>query len=194
MLHACCLLPMEEDFTAECRIRLSVDMKEHGGLIAWKSPQAFVRLEKTSGYIPFMVMFDSKDMLMELFSLVGRGRSVNQRISQLGPIPVRFTELHLRLERKSHQFSGYVSNDGICWIGCGQTNVSMGDPVEVGLHALCPGYIPPILAQFEYFRVFKRKGELLEQHLLSRNAQVLTEQDFRRMQQKGRKRAIYDLY
>lgn len=49
MLHACCLLPMEEDFTAECRIHLSVDMEEHGGLIAWKSPQSFVRLEKTSG-------------------------------------------------------------------------------------------------------------------------------------------------
>ena len=70
----------------------------------------------------------------------------------------------------------------------------MGDPVEVGLHALCPGNIPPTLTQFEYFRVFKRKGELLEQRLLSGNVQASTEQDFRRKQQLERNRAMRDLY
>ena len=70
----------------------------------------------------------------------------------------------------------------------------MGDPVEVGLHALCPGNIPPTLTQFEYFRVFKRKGELLEQRLLPGNVQALTEQDFRRKQQLERNRTMRDLY
>ena len=188
------LLPVEGDFTAECRIRLSADMKEHGGLIVWKNPQAFVRLEKTSGPHAFRGDIRFERHVNGVFTLVGRGQGVNQRMSQLGPIPVRFTELYLRLERKGHQFTGYVSDDGIRWIGCGQTNVSMGDPVEVGLHALCPGNIPPTLTQFEYFRVFKRKGELREQRLLSGNVQASTEQDFRRRQQLERNRAIRDLH
>ena len=35
----------------------------------------------------------------------------------------------------------------------------MGDPVYVGMHALCPGNIPPTLTQFDYFRLFKRPSE-----------------------------------
>ncbi|HHZ91041.1 TPA: hypothetical protein EYN65_11080 [Candidatus Poribacteria bacterium] len=188
------LLPVAGDFTAECRIRLSVDMKEHGGLIVWKNPQAFVRLEKTSGSHAFRGDIRFERHVDGVFSLVGRGQGVNQRMSQLGPIPVRFTELYLRLERKGHQFSGYVSDDGVRWVGCGHTNVAMGDPVEVGLHALCPGNIPPTLTRFEYFRVFKRQGELLEQRLLSGNVQALTDQDFKKRQQMERNRAIRDLY
>jgi hypothetical protein len=35
----------------------------------------------------------------------------------------------------------------------------MGDPLLVGLHALCPGNIPPTLTRFVFFRLKKRPSE-----------------------------------
>ena len=187
------LLKTEGDFSAECRIRLSPDMKEHGGLIVWKSPQSFVRLEKTSGPHAFRGDVRFERHVDSVFSLVGRGTGVDKRMSQLGPMSVRFTELYLRLERKGNQFSGYASPDGVRWLSCGQTNVGMGDPVEVGLHTLCPGNIPPTLTRFEYFRLFKRKGDTLHTtpHLIDHLR--LNDRDFARREREARSRALRSL-
>ena len=57
---------------------------------------------------------------------------------------------------------GYASSNGTKWVSCGQTNVGMGNPVQIGMHTLCPGNIPPTLTRFEYFRLFKRKMDATE--------------------------------
>jgi len=38
----------------------------------------------------------------------------------------------------------------------------MGDPIQVGVHALCPGNIPSTLTRFDYFRLLKRRKEAAE--------------------------------
>ena len=74
------LLKIEGDFSAECPIRLSPDMKEHGGLIIWKTPQAFIRLEKTSGPHAFRGDIRFERHVDGVFSLVGRGTGVDKRM------------------------------------------------------------------------------------------------------------------
>ena len=145
------LMEVEGDFAIECRLRVSPDLREHGGLVVWKSPNAFVRLEKTSGPHGFRGDVRFERHVNRQYSLVGRGPGLRN---------VR--ELYLRLERRGNQFLGYASSDGTKWVSCGQTNVGMGNPVQIGMHTLCPGNIPPTLTRFEYFRLFKRKMDATE--------------------------------
>ena len=142
------LMEARGDFAIETRLRVSPQLREHGGLIVWKDQNSFVRLEKTSGPHAFRGDVRFERHVNRVFSLVGRGAGL-----------VNVRELYLRLERRGNLFSGFASADGIRWQSCGQTNVGMGDPVRVGLHALCPGNIPPTLTRFEYFRIFKRKRD-----------------------------------
>jgi regulation of enolase protein 1 (concanavalin A-like superfamily) len=142
------LMDVSGDFAIETRIRVSPQLREHGGLIVWKNAHRFLRLEKTSGPHGFRGDVRFERHVNRRFQLVGRGSGLRN---------VR--ELFLRLERRGNLFSGYASSDGINWKGCGQTHVGMGDPVQVGLHALCPGNIPATLTRFDFFRLFKRKNE-----------------------------------
>ncbi len=142
------LMEVSGDFAIECRIPVSPQLKEHGGLIVWKNPNAFIRLEKTSGPHGFRGDVRFERHVNRVYSLVGRGEGL-----------VKVKALYLRIERKGNLFSSFASADGVRWQSCGQTVVGMGDPVQVGMHALCPGNIPPTLTRFEYFRLFKRKGE-----------------------------------
>lgn len=150
------LMQVSGDFSIECRIRVSPQMAEHGGLLVWKNSRRFLRFEKTSGPHAFRGDVRFERHLNRQYRLIGRGGGLRTA-----------RELYLRIERRGNLFSAFASGDGTQWRGCGQTHVGMGDPVEVGLHALCPGNIPPTLTRFEYFRLSKRKheaGEFIEVH------------------------------
>ena len=147
----CLLTEVSGDFAIESRIRVTPQLREHGGLLVWKNPHAFVRLEKTSGSHSFRGDVRFERHVNRVFSLVGRA-----------PGLVRTRDLYLRLERQGNLFSGFVSGDShvTTWQSCGQTYVGMGDPVQIGMHALCPGNIPATLTRFDYFRLFKPKSEV----------------------------------
>ena len=142
------LQPISGDFAIETRIRVTPQLREHGGLLVWKDPNAFVRLEKTSGPHAFRGDVRFERHVNRVYSLVGRGAGLSH-----------VKTLYLRLERKGNLFSGYASADGVNWLSCGSTFVGMGDPVHVGLHALCPGNIPPTITRFDYFRILRRRSE-----------------------------------
>ena len=142
------LMQVSGDFTIETRLRTTPQKREHGGLIVWKGDHAFIRLEKTSGPHAFAGDVRFERHVNRRYRLIGRGAGLQN---------VR--ELFLRLERRGNLFSSFASEDAIRWKSCGQTHVGMGDPVYVGMHALCPGNIPPTLTQFDYFRLFKRPSE-----------------------------------
>jgi len=142
------LMPVSGDFAIETRIPVSSQLREHGGLLVWKNPMAFIRLEKTSGPHAFRGDVRFERHVNRVFQLVGRG-----------PGLARARHVYLRIERRGNLFSGYASSDGITWQSCGQTSVGMGEPVMVGMHALAPGNIPPTLTRFDYFRLFKRPSE-----------------------------------
>ena len=177
------LMRTSGDFAIETRIKVSPELREHGGLIVWKGPWNFIRLEKTSGPHAFRGDVRFEQHVNRVFRLVGRGAGLRE---------VR--EVYLRIERRGNRFTGLASEDGINWKICGETNVGMGDPVNVGLHALCPGNIPPTLTRFDYFRLLKRKGEM--RHYLGRNfdrTQRMSDEDRRRKQRDQRNRAMRDL-
>ena len=177
------LMRTSGDFAIETRIKVSPELREHGGLIIWKGPWNFIRLEKTSGPHSFRGDVRFEQHVNRVFRLIGRGAGLRE---------VR--EVYLRIERRGNRFTGLASEDGINWKICGETNVGMGDPVNVGLHALCPGNIPPTLTRFDYFRLLKRKGEM--GRYLGRNfdrTQRMSDEDQRRKQRDQRNRAMRDL-
>ncbi len=147
------------DFSIETRIRVTPQLREHGGLLVWKDPNAFVRLEKTSGPHAFRGDVRFERHVNRVYSLVGRGAGLTN---------VR--TLYLRLERKGNLFAGYASEDGVNWLSCGVTFVGMGDPVHVGLHALSPGNIPATTTRFDYFRILRRRGEAAQYRRLTRSS------------------------
>lgn len=144
------LMPVSGDFAIETRLPVTSQLREHGGLVIWKNPMAFIRLEKTSGAHAFRGDVRFERHVNRVFQLVGRGPGMR-----------RIRHLYLKIERRGNLFSGYASTDGIAWRSCGQTFVGMGEPVMVGLHALAPGNIPPTVTRFDYFRLFKRPSEAL---------------------------------
>jgi regulation of enolase protein 1 (concanavalin A-like superfamily) len=142
------LMQVEGDFATETRIRVDPQLREHGGLLVWKGPEAFLRLEKTSGAHAFKGDVRFEKHVNRVLTLVGRASGLRQ-----------LTEIYLRIERRGNQFSAFASTNGSNWVSCGQTYVGIGDPLLVGLHTLCPGNIPPTLTRFDYFRLQKRQSE-----------------------------------
>ena len=178
------LMEIVGDFAIETRMRISPQLKEHGGIIVWKNPNRFLRLEKTSGPHAFR-----GDVRFERHV----GRSFNLRGRSSGLRNVR--ELFLRMERRGNQFSAFASDDGIEWKSCGQTNVGMGNSVHVGVHALCPGNIPPTLTRFDFFRVFKRKSEVAEYRPITAvQHDQMTDEERERRDADRRERAMRDLF
>ena len=90
-------------------------------------------------------------------------------------------------------FTRYASPDGVNWLSCGHTNIGMGDPIEVGLHALCPGNIPPTLTRFEYFRIFKRNGDIMNLTSNTTDYGQINDRDFVRREQEARKHVLRSL-
>lgn len=135
------------DFAVEIKMTISRQLREHGGILVWKNENAFVRLEKTSGPHGFKGDVRFERHVSRVYSLVGRGEGLTN-------VPV----LYLRLERQGNVFSAFASADSTLWQSCGTTVVGMTDPVEVGMHALCPGNIPPTITRFDYFRILRKKS------------------------------------
>ncbi len=178
------LMRVPGDFAIETRIRVTPQLREHGGLLIWKNANRFLRLEKTSGPHAFRGDVRFERHVGRVFNL--RGRAAGLRNAR---------ELFLRLERRGNQFSSFASADGIQWRSCGQTNVGMGEAVDVGLHALCPGNIPPTLTRFDYFRVFKRKSEVAEYRpFIAEQIDQVSDEERERQVADRRERAARDLF
>ena len=176
------LMEVSEDFAIETRMRISSQLREHGGLIVWKNENQFLRLEKTSGPHAFRGDVRFERHVNRRFGLVARG----------GMRKVR--ELFLRLERRGNQFTAYASEDSIHWKGVGVTRVAMGPRVQVGLHSLCPGNIPPTLTRFDYFRLFKRRSEAAQYRpIQALSLEQPSDEEAERQIADERRRAMRDL-
>ncbi len=177
------LMEVSEDFAIETRMRISPQLREHGGLIVWKNENQFLRLEKTSGPHAFRGDVRFERHVNRRFGLVARG----------GMRRVR--ELFLRLERRGNQFTAYASQDGIHWKGVGVTRVAMGPRVQVGLHSLCPGNIPPTLTRFDYFRLFKRRSEAAQYRpITAEQLDERSDEERERELADDRRRAMRDVF
>ena len=178
------LMRVPGDFAIETRMRITPQLREHGGLLVWKNANRFLRLEKTSGPHAFRGDVRFERHVGRSFNLRGRGAGLRN---------VR--ELFLRLERRGNQFSSFASADGIQWKSCGQTNVGMGEATDVGLHALCPGNIPPTLTRFDYFRVFKRRSEVAEYRpFIAEQVDQMSDEERERQVADRRERAMRDMF
>jgi hypothetical protein len=133
------------DFSIQVKMTCSEQQKEHGGILVWKSENMFLRHEKTSDLHAFRGDVRFEKHIYRRTDLIGRGTGHRGK---------RFH--YLRLDRKSHEFSAYSSLDGVQWRSCGTDFIVMQDPIEIGVHALCPGPIPPTTTRFDYFRIFRR--------------------------------------
>lgn len=136
------------DFAIVTRMPVTPQLREHGGIIVWKDRGAFLRLEKTSRPHAFAGDVRFERHFPGGYLLVGRGAGL-----------ATVKQLYLRIERAGNTFSGFASEDGINWLSCGHTVCAMMDPVEVGVHALCPGGIPPTETRFDYFAIYRRRRD-----------------------------------
>jgi regulation of enolase protein 1 (concanavalin A-like superfamily) len=134
--------PISGDFALEIKMTSSQQRKEHGGILVWKDENRFVRLDKTSSLHAFRGDIRFETHVNRRYRAIGRGRQ--QSVMNF-----------LRLERTGHHFQAFCSTDGQNWQTCGNATVVMRDPVMVGMHALCPGNIPPTITRFDYFKIIR---------------------------------------
>ena len=136
------LQPISGDFAIEIKMTASTAQKEHGGILVWKDENRFVRLDKTSSLHAFRGDIRFETHVNRRYHAIGRGKQ-------------KSLINYLRLERTRHEFQAYASVDGMNWQTCGTATVVMRDPVMVGIHALCPGNIPPTVTRFDYFKIIR---------------------------------------
>jgi hypothetical protein len=139
------LQPISGNFSIQVKMTCSEQQKEHGGILVWKNENLFLRHEKTSDLHAFRGDVRFEKHVYRRSGLVGRGTGHRGK---------RFH--YLRLDRIGHEFSAYCSLDGVQWQTCGVDFIVMRDPIEIGIHALCPGPIPPTTTRFDYFRILRR--------------------------------------
>ena len=133
------------DFSIQVKMTCSEQQKEHGGILVWKNENLFLRHEKTSNLHDFRGDVRFEKHIYRRFGLIGRGTGHRDKLFH-----------YLRLDRIGHEFSAYSSTDGVQWRTCGRDFIVMHDPIQVGVHALCPGPIPPTTTRFDYFRILQR--------------------------------------
>ena len=133
------------DFSIQVKMTCSKEQKEHGGILIWKNENLFLRLEKTSDLHAFRGDVRFEKHVYRRFGLIGRGAGHRGNIFH-----------YLRLDRIGHEFSAYCSLDGVQWQTCGVDFIVMQDPIQIGVHALCPDNTPPTTTRFDYFRVLRR--------------------------------------
>jgi hypothetical protein len=136
------LQPISGDFAIELKMTASEQQKEHGGLLIWKDPDHYIRLDKTSALHGFRGDIRFETHVNRRYSAIGRGKHDSV---------MNF----LRLERTRHEFQAYSSPDGQTWNTCGHATVVMNDPLMVGILAMCPGNIPPTTSRFDYFKILR---------------------------------------
>jgi len=136
------LQPISGDFAIELKMTASEQQKEHGGLLIWKDPDHYIRLDKTSALHAFRGDIRFETHVNRRYAAIGRGKHDSV---------MNF----LRLERTRHEFQAYSSADGQTWNTCGNATVVMNDPLMVGILAMCPGNIPPTTSRFDYFKIMR---------------------------------------
>ena len=135
------LQPISGDFAIETRISDGEAGGKSGGLLAWKDKYNYIRFDTEPGS-------DMEDIIH-----LGFARSGRWFVAGRGYLESE--ELLLRLERAGDRFTGYVSADGENWYRCGWADITMEDPVQVGIHALCYGRSTPTSTRFEYFKIYR---------------------------------------
>jgi len=131
------------DFAIETRILDGENGKKSGGLVVWKNEDNYIRFEMpSSSWWEDEVRFETN--VKGNYIHPGRGL-------------LDAETLVLRLERRGHRFAGYCSVDGENWLTCGWVDLPMDNPIQVGIHALCP-QSPMTSTRFEYFKIL-RSGE-----------------------------------
>jgi hypothetical protein len=134
--------PISGDFAVEIKMTPSEQNKEHGGILIWKDPDRYIRLDKTSALHAFRGDIRFETHINRRYAAIGRGKH-NSVVN------------YLRIERTKHEFQAYSSPDGQTWTTCGSATVVLNDPLLVGIHALCPGNIPPTITRYDYFKILR---------------------------------------
>jgi len=134
------LQPISGDFMVETKIMDGSNGKKSGGLFIWSDESSFARFEMASsiaweGTVYYGALADGNPM-------------------HPGIHPFEAEEAYLRVERQGNRFTGYISSDGENWYRCGWVDMPMEDPIQVGIHALCPES-PATSTRFEYFRIYR---------------------------------------
>jgi class 3 adenylate cyclase/regulation of enolase protein 1 (concanavalin A-like superfamily)/energy-coupling factor transporter ATP-binding protein EcfA2 len=128
------------DFIAETKIFDGDNGKKSGGLLVWKDKANYIRFEAPSGNLEGDIVY---------YWANSAGKPIDA-----GVHPFEAKEAWLRLERKGDRFVGYVSSDGENWYRCGQVDVPMKDPIQLGILACCPRG-PTTSTRFEYFKIYR---------------------------------------
>jgi len=127
------------DFAIETKISDVEGSKKSGGLLTWKDAENYLRFEMRPQPGEGEVRFEGN--VQGNYIHPGRGYLETET-------------LILRLERQGHRFSAYCSVDGENCFTCGWVDLPMVDPIQVGIHALCPGK-PATSTRFEYFKILR---------------------------------------
>ena len=128
------------DFAIETKISDGEGGRKCGGLLVWKDEDNYIRFEMSSSSVHEGEMrFEANVKGNYIFP--GRGLFDAKTLT-------------LRLEHQGHRFSAYCSVDGENWLTCGWVDLPMDEPIQVGMHALCPRQ-PATSTRFEYFMILR---------------------------------------
>jgi AAA ATPase domain len=139
------LLEVRGEFALEVRMEGDWEQQDQigsSGLLVWKDPRNFLRLDKFCMDVIHYGSVGLAAMVQGEFRTVGRGF-------------LRGSAFHLRLEREGERFTALARRapdaDGIHWLTCGQIDFPARDPLLVGIASL-----RGVVAHFDWVRVLTK--------------------------------------
>jgi regulation of enolase protein 1 (concanavalin A-like superfamily) len=135
------LLEMRGEFALEARMEGDWDQRDQvgsSGLLVWKDPRSFIRMEKFCMDPEHYGSVQLEAMVQGEYRIIGRGL-------------LRGHAFHLRLEREGERLSALCSADGVHWLTCGQVEFPARDPLLVGIDS-----VRGVVAHFDWVRVLTK--------------------------------------
>jgi class 3 adenylate cyclase/tetratricopeptide (TPR) repeat protein len=115
-----------------------------GGLLVWKDKDNFIRFERG----------------MHGTNEIGLSGNIKGEFGHFGRGVLASETIYLRIERIGDTLSAYCSKDDENWLTCGEVGFPVGDPIQVGIHAIgsigARGGLTATVTRFDYFRVLRR--------------------------------------
>ncbi len=138
------------DWTVETRLRATMKHQwQLAGLIAYGDDDNYVKLDVVANNAPTAATSLGAELVSERNAQFGNGGNRSLDIAETAESGY----FYLRLTKEGSSYSGWVSDGGVNWTSLGAPVTNDAALTNVGVMAIGPAQVEPVVVDFDFFRV-----------------------------------------
>ncbi|MGJ7442620.1 ThuA domain-containing protein [Aquipuribacter sp. MA13-6] len=138
------------DWTVETRLRATMKHQwQLAGLMAYGDDDNYVKLDIVANNAPTAATNLGAELVSERNGVFGNGGNRGLDIAETSESGY----FYLRLTKEGSTYSGWVSDGGVTWTSLGAPVTNDAALTNVGVIAIGPAQVEPVVVDFDFFRV-----------------------------------------